>query len=295
MKNPDGTIKYVTRATIRDQISKNVNWASTKRITIDSGELVTGEHSGFFVLPQQPADNPNLAGAFQDTGIRWAGSDNSRDPQPRKVGPAMTVPRYPINIFFNAATKAEEVDEYNWIYTSKAQGGSGVCEDNPQTSTCLSQPLSVSQFDSYIVPLQAQIVLSHILNNDPRPHYVHQSNLTEDRIIYPVLDSIMGQYKAIYADNAPIVCQRLGADSTQLSRQSAWQTLIDRNKVSGYVQDGKVVVSVPAGTAVPITAPEGTKIGATGIGGVYGVAYAGERSAYTQAGLLTSVTLKLPA
>ncbi len=34
---------------------------------------MTGEHSGLKTLPQQPDDNPNLAGALADNGIQWTG------------------------------------------------------------------------------------------------------------------------------------------------------------------------------------------------------------------------------
>lgn len=287
-RNANGTIKYQTKAFIKEQISKNVTWATTNGISIDKAELVTGEHSGFFITPQMPVDNPNLAAAFRETGIKWAGSDNSRDPQSRKVGTAVTVPRYPINIFFNTATKAEEVDEYNWIYTSRANGGSGICEDNPATTTCIA-PLTGDAFDSYIAPLQSQIVLSHILSNDPRPHYVHQSNFTEERIIVPVIDQVLAMYNATFAENTPIVNLAMKDLSTELTRATAWRTRAAGTTVSGYVQDGKVTVTAPANVQVPITAPAGTTV--TG-GGAYGVQYAGEHSAWTTA---RTISLQLPA
>ena len=94
-----------------------------------------------------------------------------------------------MNVFYNAGRAAEQVDEYNWIYTSRAHGGSGICEDNPATTTCLAAPLDTATgYADHIVPLEARIALGHVLANDPRPHYVHQSNLAEDRIAYPVLD-----------------------------------------------------------------------------------------------------------
>jgi hypothetical protein len=139
-KNADGSTKYMSRAEIAAQIRDNHNWAVNKGLPVDRAELVTGEHSGLKTLPQQPDDNPNLAGALADTGVRWVASDNSREPEQRAVGNALTVPRHPMNVYYNVGTAAEMADEYNWVYTSRADGGSGVCEDNP-TSTCLDEPL----------------------------------------------------------------------------------------------------------------------------------------------------------
>ncbi len=136
--NTTGVVQYMTKAEIVAQINQNKTWANQKGLPIEAGELVTGEHSGMRILPQQPADNPNLAPALTQTGVTSLGSDNSRDPLQRKIGSALTVPRHPINVFFNVAKVAEEVDEYNWIYTSRANGGSGICEDNPATTTCVA-------------------------------------------------------------------------------------------------------------------------------------------------------------
>ena len=63
------------------------------------------------------------------------------------------------------------------------------------------EPLDLETgFGSYIVPLEAEIALRHVLGNDARPHFVHQSNLAEDRILYPVLDRLIADYEAMYAD-----------------------------------------------------------------------------------------------
>jgi hypothetical protein len=39
--------------------------------------------------------------------------------------------------------------------------------------------------------LEIRNALKYILTNDPRPFYAHQSNLTGDGILYPVLDGIL--------------------------------------------------------------------------------------------------------
>jgi hypothetical protein len=290
-----GNDVWVPQSDITSQISQNVSWAKSKGFTVDSSELVTGEHSGLATLPQQPADNPNLAPGLAAQKVAWTGSDASREPNQRAVGSStLTVPRHPMNVYYNASTVPDEVNEYNWIYTSAADGGSGICENNP-TSTCIS-PLDPSTgYTGYIVPTEARIALSHITANDPRPTYVHQSNLTGDRILYPALNSILSQYRAEYASNAPLVTQTLAAEGQTLQQQGAWAAALAAGSISGYIQSGKVTVSAPSGLYVPLTAPTGTQnpgllggsLGAT----AYGTSYAGELSSFGKKG---GFTLLLP-
>ncbi len=286
MRDADGTVTWVPKSDITSEIAENVSWARGKGFAINAAELVTGEHSGLATLPQQPADNPNLGSALSGQHVAWTGSDASREPGQRAVGGStLTVPRHPMNVYYNAATVADEVDEYNWIYTSAADGGSGICENNP-TSTCIS-PLDPSTgYAGYIVPTEARIALSHITANDPRPTYVHQSNLTQDRILYPALNAILGRYRAEFAANAPLVSQTIVAEGQTLQQQAAWSAVVAAGRVSGYIKGGKITVSAPGGLFVPVTAPNGTKnpgvlggsLGAT----AYGESYANELSSYKQ-------------
>ncbi|MER6432196.1 hypothetical protein ABT272_31430 [Streptomyces sp900105245] len=294
-KNADGSTKWVSRSDISGEVADNYTWALQHGLSVDQGELVTGEHSGLKTLPQQPQDNPNLGPALAANGVKWTASDNSRESEQRTVGTGtLTVPRYPMNVYYNVGTKAEMADEYNWIYTSRADGGSGICEDNP-ASTCLSRPLDTATgFTDAIVPAEAHTDLGHVLGNDPRPHYAHQSNLAEDRLLYPVLDRVLADYQGLFADNTPIVNLRQSAIGTEMQNRAKWQAALDAGKVTAYRIGNTVTVTAPSGTQVPVTAPEGTKqqqvLGTT----TFGTAYAGQRSAWTAPGLLQSaLTLKL--
>ncbi|MFI8766203.1 hypothetical protein ACIGN6_14955 [Streptomyces sp. NPDC053792] len=292
-----GNTLWVSRSEISGQIRNNYNWAVGKGISVDRSELVTGEHSGLKTLPQQPVDNPNLAGALADNGVKWTGSDNSREPQQRPVGTGTvkTVPRHPMNVYYNVGTAAEMTDEYNWIYTSRADGGSGICESNP-ASTCLPAPLpTATGYADHIVPQEARTALSHVLGNDPRPHYVHQSNLAEERLLYPVLDRVLADYRALFAANAPLVNPAQKDVGTELNRRAAWDQAVAAGKVTAYRIGTTVTVKAPSGVTVPVTAPEGTRkqllLGTT----TFGAPYAGTRSAWTTPELLqTAVTLTLP-
>jgi len=288
-----GDIRYASQALIEEEIAVNIAWATAYGFPIDPTELVTGEHSGLPILPQQPVVNPNLAPALEATGIRWLAADNSRMPTQLRIGPAYTVPRHPLNVFFNVATVAEEVDEYNWIYTSRANGGSGICEDYPETVTCIA-PLDPSTgFAGQIIPLETRLALARILGNDPRPHFVHQSNLTEDRLIYPVLDSILTEYRALLADNTPIINERLAANGEALRRQVAWSDALADGEVTAYLLDGTVTVTAPAGVQVPLTVPEGARVG-DGSGPIFGESYAGQRSGHAAMAEGANLTVALP-
>ncbi|MFJ5139155.1 hypothetical protein [Streptomyces sp. NPDC088707] len=298
-KDAQGNTLWVSRAELSAQIRDNHNWAVRKGISVDRSELVTGEHSGLRTLPQQPVDNPNLAGALADNGVKWTGSDNSREPQQRAVGTASgaakTVPRHPMNVYYNVGTAAEMADEYNWIYTSRADGGSGICESNP-ASTCLPAPLpTATGYADHIVPQEARTALSHVLGNDPRPHYVHQSNLAEERLLYPVLDRVLADYRGLFAPSAPLVNPAQRDVGTELTRRAAWDQALAAGKVTAYRIGTAVTVKAPAGLTVPLTAPEGTRKRLLLGTAVFGTPYAGTRSAWTAPELLqTSVTLTLP-
>ncbi|MFE0734438.1 hypothetical protein [Streptomyces sp. NPDC058855] len=290
-----GNTLWVGRSQLSAEIRNNLTWAAGKGISVDRSELVTGEHSGLRTLPQQPADNPHLAGALADNGVTWIASDNSREPGQRAVGAALTVPRHPMNVYYNVGTAAEMTDEYNWIYTSRADGGSGVCETDP-ASTCLPAPLDTATgYATHIAPREARTAFSHVLANDPRPHYAHQSNLAEERLLYPVLDQVLADHRALFAANTPLVNPRQRDVGTELKRRAAWDRALAAGQVTAYRVGSTVTVQAPAGVAVPVTAPEGTRRQLVLGSAPFGEAYAGSRSAWTAPELLrTSVTLTLP-
>ncbi|MGA5701352.1 hypothetical protein [Peterkaempfera bronchialis] len=285
---------WTSQADITSQINDNLTWAATNGLTVDRSVLVTGEHSGLVSNPQQPTDNPYLAPALAATGVAWTASDASREPQQRTLGSTRTVPRHPINIFYNAGRVEEEVDEYNWIYTSQAQGGSGSCEGSA-VSTCLPAPLDTTTgYQDYIVPLEARIDLGHVLANDPRPHFIHQSNLAEDRIAYPLLERVLGDYNNLFTTGAPVVNPSQKEAGVELQRRAAWSSAVTSGRVTAYRVGNTVTISAPSGVYVPATVPTGTVqrlvVGTT----AFGSGYAGLRSGWTLPGSLqTSVTLVL--
>ncbi|MQY12313.1 hypothetical protein SRB5_24460 [Streptomyces sp. RB5] len=290
-----GNVQWATRAYITQQIADNRTWGQRKNLPLVTGELVTGEHSGLKTLPQQPTDNPNLGPALNVTGVTSLASDNSRESDQRTVGSARTLPRFPMNVFYNAGREAEQTDEYNWLYARRTDGGSGVCEDNPATTTCLPAPLDpATGYRSYIVPLESRIALGHITANNPRPHFVHQSNLAEDRIAYPVLDRVLADYRALFAANTPLVNDRQRDLATELERRAAWTAAVQGGKVTAYRVGDTVTVKAPAGVQITATMPPGTRRTALLTSTPFGTAYAGLLSGWTTPPPLADrVTLRL--
>ena len=278
----NGNTEYVDEPTIQGEIGNNVTWAQRSGIPMSTTEFAPGEYSGLRLLPQQPDDNPNLVDAINQDGIRWVAMDASREPDMRPIGNALGLPRHPIDVFYNVSSKADETSEYNWIYDSTADGGSGVCQTST-VMTCLA-PLNLKTgWTSFILPTQIRTMLGAMLENDPRPFYMHQDNLTGDRLGYPLMNGVLSDYKSVFAGNTPIVEQRMSADGESLNAQGIWAQTLSAGTVSGYIQGGTVTITGPSGTSVPVTVPNGTKIG-TSKGAAFGTAYAGERSDYTTLG-----------
>ncbi|MEV6778638.1 hypothetical protein [Streptomyces syringium] len=275
-----GRTRWVSRQTISGQINDNLTWAARQGLTLDRDELVTGEHSGLRTLPQQNVDNPELAPVLTASGVGSIASDNSREPRQRQVGSALTVPRYPMNVYYNVGTAAEQTDEYNWLYTKKSDGGSGFCE-NSTTTTCLKAPLDVrTGFASYIAPLESRIALGHVLANDPRPHFMHQSNLSEERLGYTVMEKVLADYSALFADNTPLVNLRMRDVATELRKRAAWDAALAAGKVTAYRIGSTVTALAPAGVEATATLPNGTtQVKGTG-STPFGAAYAGTRSGW---------------
>ncbi|HEX6522450.1 MAG TPA: hypothetical protein VF070_20940 [Streptosporangiaceae bacterium] len=272
---------------INTQIEDNFAWARQNGIPAEPGVVASGEYSGLRQFPQQPIDNPNLAEAMSVDHINWIAMDASREPAMRFVGQALGVPRHPIDVGYDADTVAEEVNEFNWYNDSKADGGSGICQGSKVTAC--QKPLTDPQaaWTSVIVPVQAQIVLSAMLNNDPRPFFMHQSNLTADRLAYPVMDAVLSAYRSVYGASAPIVNLPMSGDGQVMRNQQLWGQALRSGQVSAWVEGNTLTIDGAPGTTVPVTVPDGTSAG-------FGSHYAGETSGFTTVGS-HRLKLTLPA
>ena len=88
-------------------------------------------------------------------------------------GTVRAVPRYPSNVYYNVSRQGQQLDEYNWIYVAPADGGS--CVPIAGVTTCRTAPAT---WDEYVTR-ETRVMFRHLMGNDPRPHFFHQSNLAD--------------------------------------------------------------------------------------------------------------------
>ena len=145
------------------------------------------------------------------------------------------MPRHPTNVFYNVGTRAEQLDEYNYIYFEACASG------------CLAAPATWEQY----VANETTIMLRHVTANDVDPHYFHVSNLAEDAVLLPVVDALLAQYRALFT--TPLVNPTLTEAGSQLKRQAAWAAALATRQVGAMLSGNSVTVTAPAGLDVPVT------------------------------------------
>ncbi len=251
--------------------------------------------------PNPPNDQFGIGASY--TGATYAAGQTFVD------GTAQVAPRHPVNVYYNASTEAQEVDEYNTLYLSTADGGT--CTDS-STTTCLTTPATFADIVNQVV----SGMFNYMLNNDPRPSYVHQTNLlgappgcalsattlctppatapatadtTGDGLLYSVLDPLLNEYHQYFSAATPYEQPTLGAIGVILADQSAWAATQTAGTVTASLTNGVVTVA-NAGTSttnVPITVAPGTTVN----GSAFGQAYSGALSDWTSIPSGTSQTL----
>jgi hypothetical protein len=234
--------------------------------------------------------NPAFAEALRGTGVDAIATDASK-PYPVTPteaggpaypagtsfvdGPARAIPRYPTNVYYNVATREQLLDEYNHLYLPPGLGGVCVLTE---VTTCRSSAASWEEF----VSLESELIFTHMMGNDPRPHYFHQTNLAESRsreggVLYPVIEATLAEYQRYFNATAPIQQLTHTQIGDLLADQSAWASA-NGATVTGYVEGSDVVVTNGGGEAVPMP------ISGTEIGSLYG----GTRSGWDSASVGTS-------
>ena len=281
-------------SSIDQEIGLDQAFAAANNLTnYTPAAAVTGEHSG--------VENPNMPGALTDTGITTIGSDASRQPQQYTIGSALTAPRYPSNIYYNAANWPDQLNEYNSLYVAQGDslgdpafpGETGHCT-NTSSTTCRTTPATEADF----LASESHIMLSHVLANDPRVGYAHQSDLIGPATKngadygYTILDLIsnmLSQYNTWYASTAPVAQMTDVTDAQTLAEQGAWATANSGGKVSATVQNGVVTVTNGGSEVkVPVTVPAGTTVNG---GAAFGQSYGGDRSDWVDLGNGATETL----
>lgn len=282
----------VSQTEIRLEILNNKNFAAQPGIdiSINPQELVTGEHSGLgsYGAPLNIFMAPALLD--QDPDVTWIGDDNSVQPIQRAIGPALTVPRYPSNVYYNVATRSDQLDEYNWIYLPAPNGTCVNSNTNTCRSTAAEWLTNSPNGELSYVNSEVGIMFGHLMGNDPRPHFAHQSNLILDAngagILYKsttaapsvepgVLDVLLAKYNTYF--NVPLSQPTFSESGQLLQRQTLWAGHVAAGRASGYLLDGKVHVVTTQGMSVPLTG--------VNVGDLYG----GQRSGWTSVGIGDSV------
>jgi hypothetical protein len=281
-------------SSIEQEIGLDQAFAQANKLTNYSpAVVVTGEHSGI--------ENPNMPAALAGVGVTTFAQDASRQPQQYSLGAALGAPRYPSNIYYNADNFTDELNEYNSLYV--AQGDSlgstqfpsetGHCTDTSAT-TCRTTPAT----EADLLASESHIMLSHVLDNDPRVGYAHQTNLIgpatdasgqdEGYTILRLIDNMLSQYNSWYTSTAPITQMTDATEAQVLAKQAAWTTASTAGKVSATETNGVVTVTNGgSGVNVPVTVPTGTTVN----NAAFGQAYGGELSDWVNLGTGSTETL----
>jgi len=205
-------------------------------------------------------------------------------------GPAVVVPRHPINIFYNAATWTQQIDEYNWIYQS-APGGNCVATS---VTTCSATAATQANISDSV----ESGMLATITNNDPEPFYAHQTNLvgasTSASVLAPVLTQLVTAYHSTFSAAEPYVQPTLSQAGAILGKKAAWAAALAAGTVTATEQGGTIVIkNTGASLGIPVNAPTGTLIEPAGT--AFGSAYAGSLSDWVTIPAGGTYTLQAPA
>ena len=235
--------------------------------------------------------NPFLNAAFAAAGIKYFGSDASKPyPSPPDgpfttgayTGPTfpngasfsepggMAIPRYPTNIYYNVSTNAQEVDEYQTLYDSPT------CVPIANVTTC--NPAGTPFPITTIIASVDQGMFQHMMGNDPRPHYFHQTNLMSqptgtvngmgNGLFYETMNPLLAEYHKFFAANAPIEQLTMAQIGTLLNQQSGWAGA-NASQVRGSIS-GNVVTVNNTGAAIDIPLTGVTTAGSAYAGGQSG-------------------------
>ena len=266
-------------SSIEQEIGLNQAFAAANGLpNYTSAAVVTGEHSGI--------ESPNMPAALAGTGVTTFATDASRQPNPYSLtsgsNTALSAPRYPSNIYYNASNWPDEINEYDTLYTAPTVNlgnatyptETGHCAASGAT-TCATTPPN----ETTILASESRIMLSHVLANNPRVGYAHQTDLIGPATsngadygytILTLINNMLSQYQSW--TSAPLVQMTDVTDAQTLAEQSAWATANTAGTVKASETNGVVTVtnSGTSTVSVPVTAAAGTTEGTASWGTTYG-------------------------
>jgi hypothetical protein len=215
-------LDHLSVAEISDEVTRNLAWAHEHGIDVPSDALVTGAHSGL--------NNPALATVADRYAIGWIASDASRAPRVQPLAGAHLVPRHPVNIPLDVCTE----DALQRRRTSVA-ASTGVVD-------------TLERVD--VLAMDATLILTHVLSNDPRPHYTHQNALVGDRLLLGLLEGVLQSYHCMIRTRP--VQLTLAEAGRELLRRAAWSQVIGDEAVSASATDGVVEIVNGSDSAIEV-------------------------------------------
>jgi hypothetical protein len=239
-----GDLDDASQATIETEIDRNLAWAAQHGIELEPDVLITGEHTGLANLTATPprSENRNLAPALSARGIRFLACDASRpyascgwEPDgppvpagtPFVTGNTLVIPRYPTALAHDVASAAQWIDRLR--HTGRA----------------------AAQSWRQVVAAEARRIFAKVIGNDPRPHFVHQSNLVaagmdgeddDSSLLCEVLDAVLDLYRSLIMPSMPVVQPTLSDVGRLLLRQEAWRDASGRRQVEVYREGSDVTI-----------------------------------------------------
>jgi hypothetical protein len=271
--NVDATGGVTSAATIRNELTQNDTFANQRKLpNYFKDAMVQPDISGLL-----PTSSLAQTTAY-NWGIRYWIDDTS---QPGWNNPApnvgffaqfapnlLIIPRHPTNIFYNVATQAQVVDEYNFYY---APGGKWAFWPAPRTY-------------AQIIDSESDNVLAYMLQGDWDPIMFHSSNWRAYDGVHSVLGdlftAVFAKYKALY--NIPVQSPSMHALGLSVAQ---WMT---------YKNSGATAVLNPC-SSIQVTSPKAATIPITGV--TYGTGsevYGGQTTSYVPVTANATVTVPLP-
>ena len=101
---------------------------------------------------------------------------------------------------------------------------------------------------------ESERIFGHVMGNDPRPHYFHQTNLAESdnpegAVFYPVLNAMLADYSRWF--NGERADRAADADADQRpDRAPGRHGRAPREAVSGYIEGARVTIVNSGATTV---------------------------------------------
>ena len=128
-------------------------------------------------------------------------------------------------------------------------------------TTCRTTPASWGEY----VTTETRVMFRHLTDNDPRPHFFHQSNLADYNpalpdtdpaqggILYPVIDALVDRYEAAF-DRAGDAARAAHLDARSPRRWRARRPGPRRARArsTAWLQDGRVYVRNGGASAVTV-------------------------------------------